>query len=264
MDHVIVITGASSGIGEKLAEVAVARGARVVLAARREAELAALAARLGDAALAVPTDVTVRADQEALRDRAIAKFGRVDAWVANAGRGITRPVAALTDEDIDDMIAVNVKSVVYGVQAILPHYRERKRGHIVAVSSMLGRISFVSVRSAYSAAKAAVNSLMGSLRLELRAEGLTDVHVTTVLPGVVATPFGANALHGGPDSRQLPGAQSADEVAAIIADAIWVKENERPRAEVYTRPEMKAFAAGYYSADDVSVVEAGPPFNMRR
>jgi short-subunit dehydrogenase len=256
MDKVIVITGASSGIGEKLAEVAIARGARVVLAARRTEQLVAVASRLGPNALAVTTDVSRRDDNDRLRDRTLERFGQIDVWVANAGRGISRPVSQLTDVDLDDMMAINLKSVLYGIQASLPQFRERKRGHVIAVSSMLGRIPFAPVRSAYSAAKAAVNSLMTSLRIELRAE-YPEIHVSTVLPGVVATEFGNNALHGGMDSRNLPGAQSVDEVATIIADLI-----EHPRAEVYTRPEMRDFVGRYYSAEDVGIVEGQPPFGM--
>jgi NADP-dependent 3-hydroxy acid dehydrogenase YdfG len=256
-DKVIVITGASSGIGEKLAEAVVARGARgVVLAARRADQLAALADRLGPTALAVPTDVARRDDNDRLRDRALERFGQLDVWVANAGRGISRPVSQLTDVDVDDMMNVNLKSVLYGIQAALPQFRERKRGHLIAVSSMLGRIPLTPVRSAYSAAKAAVNSLMTSLRLELRPQ-FPEIHVSTVMPGVVATDFGLNALHGGPDSRQLPGVQLVDEVATLIADLI-----ERPRAELYTRPELGALAARYYGADDVGVIEAQPPFTL--
>lgn len=254
MDKVIVITGASSGIGEHLAETLVGRGARVVLAARREPELSAVAARLGDRALAVATDVTRRDEVERLRDRALERFGEIDVWVSNAGRGITRSVTQLTDADFDDMMATNVKSVLYGIQAVMPHFRDRRRGHLITVSSMLGRIAMAPTRSAYSAAKAAVNSLMASLRLELRAE-FPEIHVSTVMPGVVATPFGANARHGGPDSRTLPNAQPVGEVARAIADLI-----ERPRAELYTRPEMAKLVERYYSADDVATVEAGPPF----
>lgn len=255
-DKVIVITGASTGIGEKLAEVAVQRGARVVLAARRETELAQVAARLGANARAVVTDVTRRADNERLRDQAIAAFGQIDVWVANAGRGISRPASQLTDEDIDDMITTNVKSVIYGVQAVLPHFRQRTRGHFIAVSSMLGKVPMAPIRSAYSASKAALNSLMGSLRVELKQE-IPAVQISTVLPGVVATDFGTNALHGGMDSKKFPGAQSAEEVAALIADLI-----ERPRAELYTRPEMRDFAGTYNGAEDVTALEAGPPFMM--
>jgi NADP-dependent 3-hydroxy acid dehydrogenase YdfG len=247
-DSIIVITGASSGIGAALADAVVARGAKVVLAARREAELQAVAARTHG--LAVVTDVTRRADVERLRDAAIAKLGRIDVWVANAGRGISRTIAQLTDQDLDDMFATNVKSVLYGMQAVLPHFRERKRGHLITVSSMLGRVPFAPIRSAYSAAKAAVTSLTTSLRLELAAE-LPDVHVSTVFPGVVATDFGASALHGGPDSRQLPNAQPVAEVATVIADLI-----ENPRAEVYTRPEGQQMIARYFAADDVATVEA--------
>jgi NADP-dependent 3-hydroxy acid dehydrogenase YdfG len=257
-DKVIVITGASSGIGERLAETVAARGARVVLAARRSDELSAIADRIGERALAVVTDVTRRNEVERLRDQALARFGQIDVWVGNAGRGITRSVTQLTDADFDDMMATNVKSVLYGIQAAVPHFRERRRGHLITVSSMLGRIAMTPIRSAYSAAKAAVNSLMSSLRLELRTE-YPDIHVSTVLPGVVATPFGTSALHGGPDSRVLPNAQPVDEVARAIADLI-----EHPRAELYTRPELATLAARYFGADDVAAIEAGPPFTMPR
>ena len=256
-DKVIVITGASSGIGAALAEVVAARGAQgIVLAARRGDELSALAARLGPSALAVVTDVTRRGDVEQLRDRALERFGQIDVWVGNAGRGISRSVAQLTDADLDDMMTTNVKSVLYGIQAVLPHFRERKRGHVITVSSMLGRIPMAPIRSAYSAAKAAVNSLMTSLRLELTPE-FPAIHLSTVMPGVVATPFGNNALHGGPDSRSLPNAQPVGEVATAIADLI-----EHPRAELYTCPELAQLAARYFSADDVATIEAGPPFSM--
>jgi NADP-dependent 3-hydroxy acid dehydrogenase YdfG len=254
-DKVIVITGASSGIGASLAELCVQRGARgVVLAARRLEELGALADKLGPSALAVVTDVTRRGDVDAVRDQAIARFGRIDVWVNNAGRGISRQVSQLTDEDIDDMIAVNLKSVLYGVQAVLPHFKERKAGHIITVSSGLARFPFASFRSAYSASKAAANLLMASLRMELRAE-FPNIHTSIVMPGVVATDFGSVARHGGPDSRALPGAQPVGEVATVIADLV-----DQPKAEVYTRPQMRDLAAKYYGAEDVSVVESQPPF----
>lgn len=250
-EKVIVLTGASAGIGAAAAPVLVERGHRVVLAARTQDTLDAVAGPLGDRALAVVTDVTRRADNDRLRDAALARFGRIDAWVANAGRGISRLPSQLTDEDVDDMIATNVKSVLYGFQSVLPHLRERGTGHLVAVSSMLGKIPFTPIRSIYSAAKAAVNSLCASFRGELRAE-FPNITVTALLPGVVATDFGKNARHGGLDSRALPGAQPVEEVARILADAIAT-----PRAEVYTRPEMRDVAGRYYSAEDIATVEAG-------
>ncbi len=256
-DQVVVITGASKGIGAALAREVVNRGARVVLAARNEAELATLATELGDRALAVTTDVTRRAELERLRDRTLERFGQLDVLVNNAGRGISRMVSELTDADIDDMVTINVKAVVYGIQAVLPHFKERKRGQIITVSSGLSRFPFAAQRSAYSAAKAGVNLLMGSLRMELRAS-FPEIHCTTVLPGVVATAFGTNSLHGGVDNRKLPGAQPVEEVAAVIADAI-----EQPRAEVYTRAQMRELAARYFGAEDVAVIEGQPPFAMR-
>ncbi|MEI8255761.1 MAG: SDR family oxidoreductase, partial [Deltaproteobacteria bacterium] len=229
-DRVVVITGASAGIGVALAERLAARGARVVLAARGEEALLAIVKRIGeDRALAVTADVTRRADVARIVESALARFGQIDVWVNNAGRGITRAVADLTDEDLDEMFLVNVKSALYGVQAVLPHFRERGRGHIVNVSSMLGRIPFVSGRAAYSASKHALNALTANLRMDLRAQH-PGIHVTLVLPGVVATGFGSNALHGGMDSRKMPGAQPVEEVADAIIAGI-----ETPRAEVYTR-----------------------------
>jgi NAD(P)-dependent dehydrogenase (short-subunit alcohol dehydrogenase family) len=252
---VIVITGASAGIGAALAVEVQKRGAKgIVLAARDEAALTALAGKLGPTALAVPTDVTKRADLDRLRDRALAHFGQLDVLVNNAGRGITRSVSELTDADVDDMIAINVKSVLYGIQSVLPHFKEKQHGQIVTISSGLARFPFAAVRSAYSASKAAVNLLMGSLRMELRAS-YPNIHCTTVMPGVVATDFGKKALHGGADSRGLPGAQPVEEVAQVIANAI-----EKPVAECYTRPQMRELAAAYFSAEDVGVLEGKPPF----
>jgi short-subunit dehydrogenase len=152
------------------------------------------------------------------------------------------------------MLRVNLKSALYGMQVVLPHFRARGRGHIINVSSLLGRVPFAPFRSAYSAAKAALNSLTANLRMELRAE-FPLIHVSTVHPGVVATDFGAKALHGGVDSRRLPGAQSAEEVAEVIAGVIL-----EPRADVYTRPGAQAMVADYYAAPDMGQREQQPPF----
>src|SRR5262245_19526480 len=125
MRKTVVVTGASSGIGAAVATQVAARGDRVVLAARRGDELERLAGQLGTDAFAVVTDVTVRAEVEHLRDRAIERFGEVDVWINNAGRGISQLVADLADDELDQMVAVNVKSALYGMQAILPHFKAR-------------------------------------------------------------------------------------------------------------------------------------------
>jgi len=255
-DRVIVITGASSGIGASLAELVGSRGARPVLVARRERELHEVAARSGPHALVVVDDVSRRANVTRAFDAAIARFGQVDVWVNNAGRGISRLVSELTDEDVDEMFQVNLKSVLYGMQAVLPHFRERGQGHIINVSTMLGRVPITPIRSAYSAAKHAMNSLTANLRMELRAQ-YPGIHVSSVHPGVVATEFGVNALHGGMDSRSFPGAQSREEVAAIIAEMI-----DKPRADVYTRPGAEKMVVAYYAAADMGEAEQKPPFGM--
>ncbi|HEX8430849.1 MAG TPA: SDR family NAD(P)-dependent oxidoreductase, partial [Longimicrobium sp.] len=213
---VIVVTGASGGIGAELARVLGGQGHAVVLAARREAELREVAAGVAPDALAVATDVTRRDEVERLRDEAIRHFGRVDAWINNAGRGITRSVMEVTDDDLDEMMSVNVKSALYGMQAIVPHFMERGTGHLLNVSSFLGRVPLAPQRSAYNAAKAALNALTANLRMELAASH-PGVHVTLVMPGMVSTEFAANARGGavtGPPPTGPMKPQTAEEVAA--------------------------------------------------
>ena len=252
MPRTIVVTGASSGIGAAVATALAARGDRVVLAARRRDELDRLARQLGSSAFPVVTDVTVRAEVEHLRDCAIETFGSIDVWVNNAGRGISRLVAEVTDDEIDQMITVNVKSALYGIQAVLPHFKERGTGQIVNVSSFLSRVPMAPIRAAYSASKAALNSLTANLRMDLAATH-PGIQVTLVMPGLVSTEFAANAVHGTPPIR--PGAggappQTADEVAAVIVGVI-----DRPVAEVFTNPALAAIMRRYF--DDVGAFEKG-------
>ena len=249
-ERVVVITGASAGIGAVLAEKLAARGDRVVLAARREKELREVAARCGANALPVVTDVTRRADVERLRDAALERFGHIDVWVNNAGRGITIPPSKLTDADVDETMQVNFKSALYGIQAVLPHFKERGRGQVINVSSMLGRLPLTSFRSAYIAAKHALNGLTGAFRQELRAE-FPNIVFTTVSPAVVSTDFGLNARGGGPDSRLLPSAQPVEEVADVMIDVI-----DRPRVDVYTRQGAQQMVADYYASSDMAQAEA--------
>jgi NAD(P)-dependent dehydrogenase (short-subunit alcohol dehydrogenase family) len=248
-NKVVVITGASAGIGAALAELVARKGSHPVLAARREPELRAVAVRCEQDPLTVVADVTRRAEVEQIRDAALARFGHIDVWVNNAGRGISRPVSLLSEEDFDEIMSVNVKSALYGMQTMLPHFMAHGHGQIINVSSLLGRLPLVPERSAYSAAKAALNSLTANLRMELR-EQFPSIHICTVLPGPVATEFGVSALGGGMDSRRISGAQSAEEVAAVIWDVI-----ENPRPDVYTRPGLREHVAEYYAAEDMQAHE---------
>ena len=241
-DRTVVVTGASSGIGAALARLLASRGMRVALVARRADALRAVADRCEGRGLAVVADVSIREDVRRAVREVLDAFGRIDVWVNNAGRGISRMPSELTDADIDDMVQVNVKSVLYGMQEVLPHFRTRGAGHIVNVSSMLGRMPLATIRSAYCGAKHFVNALTTTFRDELRE---TDPHirVSLVSPGVVYTDFGANAVHGGPDSRTLPGGQTPEEVAAVIAAVI-----DSGAPDVYTRPGSQGQIAAYYAA----------------
>jgi short-subunit dehydrogenase len=188
---------------------------------------------------------------EYLRDETLRAFGQVDVWINNAGRAITRQVLDLTEDDFDQMIAVNLKSALYGMQAIVPYFKERGGGHLINISSALGRIPFASYRSAYSASKAALNSLSANLRMDLRA-AYPNVHISVVMPPMVSTDFAKNALYGtpAPTGSYRPGAsgQTAEQVAAAIVELI-----DHPRAELYTNPGQAEMVARYFS--DVAAFE---------
>ena len=228
-DKIVVITGASSGIGAALAEVLAARGATIVLVARREEALRAVAARCGKHAYPLVADVTHREEVRRVVDETISRLGRIDVWVNNAGRGISRVPSELTDDDIDDMMQINVKSMLYGMQGVLPHFKQRGDGHVINVSSMLGRIPSATLRSAYTGAKHFLNALTANFRAEVQGTH-PGIQFSLISPGVVWTEFGRSARYGGPDSRQTPDGQEPREVAEVIAGVI-----ETRRADVYTR-----------------------------
>ena len=201
--------------------------------------------------------MTRRADVERLRDEAIAAFGAIDVWVNNAGRGINASVLELTDDQFDLMMAVNVKSALYGMQVIVPHFKERGRGHVINVSSFLARVPLATYRSAYNAAKAALNALTANLRMDLRRE-YPAIHVSLVMPGMVSTEFARSALGGTPAVTWVasgrgagPTVQTADDVAAAIESLI-----ASPREELYTQPGQSETVVRYFQ--DVGAFERGP------
>ena len=238
----VLITGASSGIGAALARNLATKGASVALVARRENVLREVAAECGERAIPIVADVT---DREAFRraiNEGIARLGGLDVLVNNAGRGMTRVPSELTDDDIDDMVRINVKSALYGMQEILPHFKSRNTGHIINVSSMLGRVPNKTFRAAYSGAKHFLNALTANFREEVQATH-PNVLFTIISPGLVATEFGVNAKYGGPDSRTAPSPQDVDEAAAVIANVI-----ENPRPDVYTRPGSHSYVVKYFDS----------------
>jgi short-subunit dehydrogenase len=259
----IVITGASAGIGAGLAARLANEGHTLVLAARRRPELERVAheamQRGSPRAIAVETDVTRRGDVERLRDTAIQEVGGFDVWVNNAGRGITRSVLDLTDDDIDDMIALNVKSALYGMQVAVQHFMERGHGHLINISSFLGRVPLAPHRSAYNAAKAAMAALTANLRTDLRSR-YPNIHVTLVMPGMVATEFGRNAIGSPPDTPIYSGphVQSIEAVADVIANTI-----DHPVAEVYTNPASADMARRYFADVETFETQADNPWRSR-
>jgi len=238
--RVVVITGASAGIGAATARLLGSRGDAVVLVARRQEQLEAVAKESGPNALAIVADVNEREEVRRVVRETIAKLGHIDVWINNAGQGISRMPTQLTDDDVDAMIRANVKTALYGMQEVLPHFRERGAGQVINISSMLGRLPYALIRSSYTGSKHFVNALTAMFREEVQ-QTHPGIQFSLVSPGVVQTDFGLSAKHGGPDSRTLPNAQTPEQVAEVLASVI---DSRKP--DVYTRPGAQATVAAYY------------------
>ena len=183
---VVVITGASSGMGEAAARHLAAQGAAVVLGARRIERLEALVGEItaaGGQALAVATDVTDRAQVQRLVDAAVETYGRIDVLVNNAGIMPLSPLERLKVDEWDRMIDVNLKGVLYGVAAALPHMTAQKSGHIINLSSVAGHKVFGG-SAVYSATKFGVRALSEGLRMEVKPY---NIRTTIICPGAVKT-----------------------------------------------------------------------------
>jgi short-subunit dehydrogenase len=197
-DAVIIITGASSGIGEALAYTCADRGLRIALVARRVErlrEVAHVARDRGAEVLECPADVSVSTEARAVITSTLERFGRVDALVNNAGRGNLASVEDTTDDMLRSVFAVNTFSAFHTTAAVLPHMKERGTGHIVNIASVAGKYAFP-FNAAYVAAKHAVVGFTASLRAELYGSG---VQATVVCPDGVITEWGG-ATEGGPIS----------------------------------------------------------------
>ncbi|NYZ61925.1 SDR family oxidoreductase [Luteimonas deserti] len=229
-DRIVLITGASSGIGEATANELAARGATVVLGARRRERLDRLVAEIqsaGGQAEAHVLDVTRRDDVQAFADAALARHGRIDAIVNNAGVMPLSPLRALKFDEWDRMIDVNIRGVLHGIAAVLPAMEARGRGHVINVAS-IGAHAVSPTAAVYCATKFAVRALSDGLRQE------TDcIRVTVVSPGTTAS-----------------------ELADTITDAD-AAEAMRAFRRVTIAPEAIARAIAYAMAqpDDVDVSE---------
>jgi short-subunit dehydrogenase len=229
-DKVVVITGASTGIGKLLALELSKLGAKLVLASRDEHALALVAAECGGVAraLVVPTDVGDPAQCERLVNRAVEAFGGIDVLVNNAGISMWARFEEITDLTVfERLMRVNYLGAVYCTHFALPWIKQR-RGLLVAVSSLTGKTG-VPTRSAYGATKHAMQGFFDALRVELRGTG---VDVLVVSPGFVATDIRARALgpsgapRGASPRDEKRGTMSVEECVAIIVDAMAKRRRE--------------------------------------
>ena len=232
--RVIAITGASAGIGRAVATLAASEGATLVISARRVKELAAVAddiASRGGTALAVPGDVTSADDMQALVDRAVAAFGHLDVMICNAGIGYHDAFADTPLAVARRLVDVNVMGTFYAAHAAVTTFRRQGHGHLIAISSIVGRRG-IGGSSVYSATKAAQVAFIEGLRAEFRGSRLKasvvfPISTTTEFHETIRRDFGRDVGAAGPR-------QSAEAVARAIVDCIV-----RPRAEVYPYSRAK-------------------------
>ncbi|GHH36186.1 SDR family NAD(P)-dependent oxidoreductase [Streptomyces candidus] len=235
LDKVVVITGASSGVGRACAQEFAARGYALVLAARRAHALEDLAeecrARYGIRVRVAPTDVTDVDAVEQLAQGCVAEFGRIDVWLNSAAVAAFGALDEVPRDIFRQVMDVNVLGCVNGARAALRVMREQRTGTVVNVSSVVGA-AVVPYNTPYVLSKAAVRALGGSLRQELRLAGLDDVHVCTLLPATMDTPFFRHAAnYSGRAVTPMAPVYTARRAARTV-----VRLAERPRREAYVGP----------------------------
>ncbi len=231
-ETVVVVTGASLGIGRAAALEFGRKGASVVVAARNEAllrEVVREIAKEGGRGTAIRCDVGIESDCQKLIYSSVKEFGRVDVLVNNAGRGHYAAVENLTTEDLDAIFRTNLYGTLWCTKAVLPHMKQAKRGHIVNVSTVISRRAFPFV-TAYCMTKFAMNAFDEGLRLEVRPYG---IDVSLICPGLTTTDFQKNATRAGiSPPYQHQWAMSAEKVGKVILSAV----ERRKRRVMLTLP----------------------------
>jgi NAD(P)-dependent dehydrogenase (short-subunit alcohol dehydrogenase family) len=188
--QVVVVVGASSGIGRETALQFAKRQAKLVVSARSKSGLASLVdeiTQLGGEAISVPADVAGLEQVQTIADKAIERFGRLDTWVHAAATAVIAPFEQVTPEEFKRVIDVNLMGQVYGAMVALPHLRRTGRGAFIAISSVEARRS-MPLQTSYSASKHGLEGFLDALRAELRSEGV-PISITNILPSVINTPF---------------------------------------------------------------------------
>ncbi|SFO47080.1 NADP-dependent 3-hydroxy acid dehydrogenase YdfG [Chitinophaga sp. YR627] len=238
---VVLITGASSGIGEATALLLAERGAKVVLGARREDRLQALAARItaaGGAVIYAVTDVKKRADLTALVGLALAHFGRLDVLINNAGVAALSPMDHITVDEWDEMIDVNIRGVLHGIAAGLPVFRQQGGGHFINVASTAG-LRIIPNMGVYAATKSAVRFISEGLRQEAGP----DLRVTLITPGYTQTELG-NGMSNQELKAQISAGMEKMAIAPAAIAAGILYAIEQPAAvdvnELVIRPTAQA------------------------
>jgi NADP-dependent 3-hydroxy acid dehydrogenase YdfG len=242
-DRVVVITGASSGIGESTAKFLAEQGAKVVLGARRSKRIDEVAKEIsakGGKVIGLATDVTKRAEVEALIQRAVEGFGRVDVLINNAGIMPIAPIEALKVDEWDRQIDVNIKGLLYGVAAALPHMQKQKGGHIINIASVFGIKMFAPGGVVYCSTKAAVRALTEGLRMELHSQ---NIRCTMISPGAIATELSESSSDEA-TRKNLREFMKMAIPASAIAKAIAYAIEQPPEVEVdemVIRPTVQDF-----------------------
>jgi short-subunit dehydrogenase len=226
---VIVITGASSGFGRGAALRFARSGASVALAARREEvldEVAAQVQELGGQALVAPTDVGDPEDVEALCRATVEQFGGIDVWVNNAGAGAVGRFEEVPLEDHVKVIETDLLGTLYGSYFAMQRFREQNFGTLINVSSVIGKVPSPYFAS-YAAAKHGVVGLSSAIRQELEANGIHDIHVCTVMPTSMDTPFFEHAANYlGRETMPIPPVYEAEKVVDVIVRLATQPEDE--------------------------------------
>jgi short-subunit dehydrogenase len=237
MAKTIVITGASSGFGKGIVRALVTQGHNLVIAARREELIGELADEIRHV-VAVPTDVAKIDDVEHVRDRALADFGQIDVWINNAGVGEIGPFADSPLEDKLGVVDTNLVGAVNGSHIALGHFRERRRGTLINVVSIAGKVA-MPYFGIYGATRSAVISLSASIRRELALAGQDDIHVCTVKPWVSDIPVFGQATTSQDHSLRMPALDDDDGVVDAILGLV-----EKPRNEVDVDVRPKTIVLG--------------------